>query len=361
MNTSTVYCFEVMNKRRNGPNSNRSKREKGWKGEIGIENPDDEAVHATALISTTVEDYADQSSPLYDTLSRFAEMFCEPLFDALTVSNEMTIVDEEHNKNKQDDLWRMDQLHKSLSNPEHPYNHFGTGNYDTLKMRPESKGVAIQNRFIEFHNQHYSANQSQLVVLGSEPLDTLEDWVSKLFSRFPNKKLPQDRWDTDVLYKENDLMTQCFAKPIMDSRYLELSFPFLYEESDYESQARQYIIQLIGHQGPGSIKACIQSRGWATSLMAYETTICPGTPGMFYCRIDLTEKGLESWREIVIVFFEYLSLLSTPQEWFYEELKQKEENRFQSEVNVAAATVTQRISLAMGSKLPIQWLLSKDR
>jgi insulysin len=275
--TSTVYSFRVIETRSDELDSEKLDREK-----FESKNLD--------------------SDPLYSTLSRFAKLFIEPLFSESTVSREMERIDDEYNKNKQNDLWRLNQLESSLS--KHPYNHFGTGNYETLKVQPEAKGVNIRDRFMAFHNKYYSANRSQLVVFGKEPLDTLEAWVSSLFFRFPNKNLPQIRWETDALFGESDLMTQCFVKPVMDSRELYLSFPFIDEECDYEFQASQYIIQLIGHEGPGSILANIKSMGWATRLQTYWASICPGTPGMFHCQIGLTKEGLQNYRKIVIVFFE---------------------------------------------------------
>jgi insulysin len=352
-----------METRSDGPDSNESEGEKLDREKFEGKNLDTEELQTVVLSSTTSGDYPDRSSPLYSTLSRFAKFFIEPLFSESTVSREMERIGEEHDKNKQSDLWRLDQLERSLSNPKHPYNHFGTGNYETLKAQPEAKGVNIRDRFMEFHDKYYSANRSQLVVFAKEPLDTLEAWVSSLFSGFQNKNLPQNRWETDVLFGESDLMTQCFVKPVMDSRHLHLSFPFIDEECDYESQASQYITQLIDHEGSGSIMAYIKSMGWATSLQTYKTSICPGTAGMFNCRIGLTEKGLKNYRKIVIVFFEYISLLceSQPQEWFYQELKKMADNRFESEVNVTAETLTEKISLAMGTTLPTKWLLGSLR
>ncbi|KUJ07335.1 uncharacterized protein LY89DRAFT_766505 [Mollisia scopiformis] len=234
-----------------------------------------------------------------------------------------------------------------------------TTQLETLKTQPEAKGVNIRDRFMEFHDKHYLANRSQFVVFANELLDTLEAWVSNLFFRFKNKNLPQNRWETEVLFRESDLMTQCFAKPVTNSRYFDLSFPFIDEECDYESQAGQYINQLISYEGPGGIMACIQSMGWATSIGT--CIICPGTPRMFHCKIGLTEKGLKDYREIVVVFFEYVSLLREPQEWFYQELKRNTENKLESKVSVAAKSLTEQISLAMGTKSPTKWLLGIPR
>lgn len=83
---------------------------------------------------------------------------------------------------------------------------------------------------------------------------------------------------------------QCFAKPVMDSRDLNLIFPFIDEEALFESQPSRYISHLIGHEGPGSVMAYVKSKGWANSLSAGAYPVCPGTPGIFEVQIRMTEE-----------------------------------------------------------------------
>lgn len=228
-------------------------------------------------------------SPLYGALDRFAQFFIEPLFLSSTLDRELKAVDSENKKNLQNDTWRLHQLEKSLSNPAHPFCKFSTGNLEVLKTDPEAKGVNVRDKFIEFHNKHYSANRMKLVVLGREPLDVLQRWVIELFSRVANKGLPQNRWSKEVPFLASDLGTQCFAKPVMDSRELNLLFPFIDEEYLYESQPSRYISHLIGHEGPGSIMSYIKMKGWANSLSAGAYPVCPGSPDLFDVQIRLTE------------------------------------------------------------------------
>lgn len=98
-------------------------------------------------------------SPLYGALDRFAQFFIDPLFLNSTLDRELRAVDSENKKNLQSDQWRLHQLDKSLSNPNHPYVHFSTGNLEVLKTEPEARGVDIRTNFIDFHDKHYSANR----------------------------------------------------------------------------------------------------------------------------------------------------------------------------------------------------------
>lgn len=229
-------------------------------------------------------------SPLLGALDRFAQFFIEPLFLSSTLDRELKAVDSENQKNLQNDMWRLHQLDKCLSNPNHPFCHFSTGNFDVLKTIPESQGINVRDKFIEFHAKHYSANRMKLVVLGREPLDVLQKWVVELFSSIENKNLQPNRWTEAVPFRPEDLGTQCFAKPVMDSRELNLIFPFMDEDNLFESQPSRYISHLVGHEGPGSIMAYIKSKGWANSLSAGAYPVCPGTPGIFTTQIMLTEE-----------------------------------------------------------------------
>lgn len=229
-------------------------------------------------------------SPLWEALDRFAQFFIEPLFLSNTLDRELKAVDSENKKNLQNDTWRLHQLDKSLSNPNHPYCHFSTGNFEVLKTLPEARGINVRDKFIEFHAKHYSANRMKLVVLGRESLDVLQKWVVELFSSVVNKKLDQNRWPDEVPFRQSELGVQVFAKPVMDSRELNLYFPFIDEEFLYSSQPSRYISHLIGHEGPGSIMSYIKSKGWANGLSAGAYPICSGTPAIFEVQVRLTEE-----------------------------------------------------------------------
>lgn len=298
-------------------------------------------------------------SPLYGALDRFAQFFVSPLFLENTLDREMRAVDSENKKNLQSDLWRLMQLNKSLSNPEHPYNHFSTGNLQTLKEEPLQRGVEIRNEFMKFYDKHYSANRMKLVVLGRESLDQLEQWVSELFANVNNKDLPQNRWDDIPIWLPNDMCKQVFAKPVMDSRSVDIYFPFLDEEKLHETQPSRYISHLIGHEGPGSILAYIKAKGWANGLSAGAMPVCPGA-AFFTVSVRLTQEGLQQYQQVVRVIFEYIAMIKErePEEWIFEEMKNLAEVEFRFKQKSPASRFTSRLSSVMQKPLPRDWLLS---
>ena len=217
----------------------------------------------------------------------------------------------------------------------------------------------MRKEFIQFHDKHYSANRMKLVVLGKESLDELETWVAELFAGVHNKDLPQKRWDGLKPLTKDELMTQIFAKPVMDQRTLDICFPYQDEEKLYESQPSRYISHLIGHEGPGSILAYTKAKGWVNGLDAGPSSVCPGA-ALFQISIKLTEEGLKVYREVVEVVFQYLSLIkeSPPQEWVVDEVKGMSEVDFKFQEKSSASNFVRTMCSTMQKPLPRKWLLS---
>ena len=72
---------------------------------------------------------------LEPALDRFSQFFVCPLFEADALDREKKAVDSENSKNLSNDFRKLYQLSKHLSNPHHVIHKFGTGNYETLKVR----------------------------------------------------------------------------------------------------------------------------------------------------------------------------------------------------------------------------------
>ena len=276
-----------------------------------------------------------------------------------TLDRELQAVDSENKKNLQSDPWRLQQLNRSTSGPQHPYHKFATGSYKLLHDDPISRGVKIREAFINFYKTHYSANRMKLAVLGKESLDDLESWVYEFFSDVKNQDLPQLRWDGVPICSEEDIRTQMFVKPVMDQRKLDIFFPYPDEEDLYASRPSRYISHLIGHEGPGSILAYIKDKGWATSLSAGVNPICPGS-AIFSVNTRLTESGLKNYREIVKVIFQYIAMVKEqpPQQWIVDEMSKLAEVDFTYRQKIPASTTVSGLSGTMQRPIPRDQLLS---
>ena len=223
-------------------------------------------------------------------MDRLAQFFISPLFLADSLDRELHAVDSEHSKNRQSDIWRLDQLKRELSHHGHPFHKFGTGTFDTLKVQPELNSMVPRDRMIDFFEEHYSANLMKLAILGPEPLDVLESWVTDIFSQVPNKRLAPSLWQETDPFGPEQLGKLCFAKPIEDLIQLDLTFPMTDQWSLFESKPSHYISHLIGHEGPGSILSYLKAKGWADALTAGTEAVCAGSPSLYKCVVTLTEE-----------------------------------------------------------------------
>lgn len=340
-----------------GSNAYTSATETNYYFEVAATHGKDQSAQDGATNGVTHSDQP--KSPLYGALDRFASFFVSPLFLESTLDRELRAVDSENKKNLQSDAWRMIQLNKSLSNPGHPYHHFSTGNLQTLKIEPEKRGLDVRGEFIRFYQKHYSANRMKLVVLGQDSLDEMQGWVSELFSDVKNKDLPPNRWDDVQPFSAADMGTQVFAKPVMDSRSIDIFFPFMDEEHLYASQPSRYISHLIGHEGPGSILAYIKAKGWANGLSAGAMPVCPGS-SFFTVSIRLTKEGLQQHRQVLKVIFEYIAMIKErePEEWIFDEMKAVANVDFRYQQKSPAGRFASRLSSIMQQPLPREWLLS---
>ena len=151
-------------------------------------------------------------------------------------------------------------------------------------------------------------------------MDTLQKWVEEKFSGIENKKIdfpsfPNDPFGDKILTKQINVL------PVKDLRYIKMQFQLPPQKKNYGTKPCQYLSHLLGHEGEGSILAYLKKQGWASALMAGQSTNedCFAT---FEVTIELTESGLSHIDECVESVFQYIAMLKKvgPQRWIYDEV-----------------------------------------
>lgn len=295
---------------------------------------------------------------LEGALDRFAQFFLQPLFDASCTEREIRAVDSEHKKNLQSDAWRAFQLEKSLSDPKHPYSHFGTGNAKTLWDDPKGKGLDVRDELLKFHDRYYSANVMKLVVLGRESVETLSQWVIEKFSGVRNKGLAAPTFPSNPLGKDQ-LQTQVFFRSVKDIRMLDVTFPIPDQSPLFQTKPGQFISHFIGHEGQGSILSFLKAKGWASHLSAGAMNGADGFE-FFKISVDLTSEGLKNYDKVVGAIFRYVDLLKSSQipEWSFEEVKQLCNLAFRFKEKSPPSSYASALSSQMQHPYPREWILS---
>jgi insulysin len=279
---------------------------------------------------------------LYGALDRFAQFFISPLFDASGTEREMKAVDSENKKNLNNDHWRLNQLEKHLSNPEHAYSKFGTGNLETLNVE------GIREILIKFHEQFYSANLMKLVIYGRESLDELQSWTEELFSSVKNSQVTRPEWPGQPwdLESKKNLLIQ--AKTLKEMRSMYITWLIPDQRPYYNTKPEQYLTHLIGHEGEGSLYQSLKTRGWITSLSAGCDSDAHGY-NFFQISLDLSPSGWENYEEILKWIIQYVSLLRLwgPHEGIFEECRQLSEINFKFREKGDPSTFTHQLATWM--------------
>ncbi|CAG8571116.1 16391_t:CDS:10 [Funneliformis caledonium] len=255
-------------------------------------------------------------------LDRFAQFFISPLFNADCTDRELKAVDSEFKGYLQNDDWRLYQLQKTHSNPNHPWSKFSVGNLETLKESPMKEGIDTREELIKWYEKHYSANLMKLCILGSDSLDKLTEWVVEKFSDIQNKNIESFKPVEIPLRKDVELCKIILAKPVMDIHTLNIDIPIPNQIENYKAKAEVYVAHLIGHEGVGSICSLLKKKGWITRIDVESMEYSADFHLMAIC-IKLTEDGLEHYEDVVEITFQYVEMLRRegPQEWIYKEIR----------------------------------------
>ncbi|GAB4823775.1 hypothetical protein N2152v2_010821 [Parachlorella kessleri] len=260
---------------------------------------------------------------LRGALERFAQFFSCPLVKQGAMEREVEAVNNEFTGVLQSDGCRLQQLQFHTSREGHPFRKFSWGNKKSLIEDPTARGLDVRDRLLDYYKAQYSAERMRLVILGGEPLDTLQGWAEELFSGVPAGKGPAPDFQGAGFPFEGGRL---FILPaVREEHKLQATFQLPCLNKLYGKKADDYISHLVGHEGAGSLLSALKARGWATELcggVSDQSTVA----WLFTITITLTEAGLSEGLGCglgcIRLMFEYLSMLrhAGPQEWAYREM-----------------------------------------
>jgi len=309
-----------------------------------------------------------------EALDRFSQFFVAPLFTSDATEREMKAVDSEHQKNLQSDAHRLFQLRKSSASPNHPFSKFGTGSFDTLRDIP-----AVRAALLEFHSKFYFAPAMTLCVVSPDSLDTLQEWVTELFSGVRSKpQVPEEAavcangaaaeadaavdpvssYRDLVPFESAQLAKTYYIAPVKELRLLELVWVTAALKPLYRVKPANYIAHLLGHEGQGSLLSLLKARGWADGLSA-GPGMSTETFGTFDVSVELTAAGVEHRDEIITLIFGYLRLIREQgiQKWVWDECKATAEMSFRFHEREEPIKLASRLS-SEASSYPMEHSLA---
>ena len=217
---------------------------------------------SNAYTAAEVTNYFFDIQPEYfqDGMDRFSQFFISPLLDADYVEREKNAVNSEYQMQIKDDGWRGFSVLKSTMDPAYPGSRFTIGSLETLNE-------GVDEALKAFFEANYSADQMVLVALSSAALDEMEAWIRPMFGQIANHQigpapLPPKAFGTSQLPAVLSYQT------LKDGYQLSFNFPIPATDPYYRTKPAEYLTNLIGHEGEGSLYQALKSKGWIESLAA---------------------------------------------------------------------------------------------
>ena len=266
-------------------------------GHGGFSNASTSFAHTTYFFEV-------DASALEGALDRFAPLFIAPLFDSERIEGERSIVQSEFVSRSRNDRLRGLSAWKQTLDPRHPLSRFHVGSASTLEERP---GTSLRTDLIDFYEGTYSSHLMKLVVLGREPLDTLERFVRTRFAAVPRRPIERLRIAAP-LFRKGLLPARLDIEPLREARALTLSFAIPSLTPHYRAKPLALVSQLVGHEGRGSLLSALKAKGWAEGLVAGPDVSHPDF-ATFGITVQATEAGIANAEEVVAFVFAYLDLI----------------------------------------------------
>lgn len=245
-------------------------------------------------------------------MDRFAQFFISPLLAKEYVAREKNAVHSEYQLQIKDDNWRGSSALKAAMNPAYPGSRFTIGSLDTL-------GQGVDEALLEFFNTEYSADQMILVALSNESLDELEQWIRPMFGEIKNQKIGPAKM-TEKAFTADQLPAVLTHQSLKNQRRLGYNFSIPSTEIYYRKKPAQYITNLLGHEGEGSLHQLLKERGWIESLAAGVSRL-DAANAFLSVDMEINEAGAAHIEEIGQLLFGYIDLLRSqpPKAWRYAE------------------------------------------
>jgi len=314
----------------------------------GSDNGETDSEHTVFYFDVAPQD-------LKDALDRFAQFFVSPLFKWDASRREVKAIESEFQQAIQGDSERLAQLMWHECDEAHPYHRFGWGDKRSLEELPAAAGIDVRAAMGKFHGQHYSSNLMTLVMLGQEPLDTLQQWAAESCGAIPNLRLERPSFASPSLpIPDARLPMMRWITPIKQRRCLELQWyvPPLWQH--HRAKPGDYVSHLLGHEGKGSCLAALKAAGLADGLSAGVDTDEQTTAAtMFAVSVDLTPRGLEQIDAVAQLVFAELGMLARrePEAWVYEEMRDVAALRFRHMEQEEEVDYTRRLAISLQQRL----------
>jgi insulysin len=227
---------------------------------------------------------------LVEILDIFSRFFIDPLFNESSVLREVNAVNSEHEKNINDDYWRIRQVFLNVRDKDNSTNTFPTGSLETLN-KPD-----IREQLIKFYNTHYVSSNIALCIISSHKIKKQLDMINNTFGLIESKPYIKEKL-VKPFFKESKTF---FIKSLDKTYYLIYSWEINVE--DVLNNTFNILIFMLRNSSEKSIKFYLINNGLIENLY---TAI--NSDGVFQIMIYLTKYGYKKMSLVEEILFNYIN------------------------------------------------------
>jgi|UniRef100_A0A6C0IXM0 secreted Zn-dependent insulinase-like peptidase len=240
--------------------------------------------YSNAYTSTfeTVYFFTIFNDKLEEAIDMFSRFFIDPLFDEGSVNREINAIQSEHDKNIQQDNWRMQHFYGLISKKDSMLNKFGTGDLSSLQKD------GLRKRMIAYYKQYYVSSNINVVTVSKIANSTVKKYIEKSFSNIPTKIEPKIKINKPFFELQGK---DYFLKSVSKDH----SMIYLWEIPDHSNYLKTHSNYIISHvissDVEGSLKSFLIKKGLVKNVYSYIMD-----EGLFILNVRLSK--LDNWREV---------------------------------------------------------------
>lgn len=296
---------------------------------------DEQTCYFFEVPSDATHKLADQKTeePVFNHLSRvFGDAFKNPLFPESMFEREIYAIDNEHNANKNNTGRLLYHGLRLVSNPEHPFHQFSTGNFFTLNDLPNMKKIKVKDQLTSYYENNYVAERMSLVIRSPQSLNQLQKMAVanfgdiktsaqfqaskkskfKIFGGSKTESLepafPKDSTEFNILSSWDYSKVPTFSSKeangcifIQSSNTPTLRLLFPVQTGRYGSKLKlleDAWCNLVGDESDGSLDDLLKNKGYILGLSAFTQSISIRDE-VLVLELKLTNAGAKKISEII--------------------------------------------------------------
>jgi len=197
-------------------------------------------------------------------LDRYSDVFTAPLFEASWIWDEVSAVDSEHNKNRNSQDWRLQELIRHHADERSPMHRFHTGSRASRATLQRTSKETLAAEIQAFFAANYCPPRLRLVTFGPRPVQWQLEKARAFFERIPRAgragrcAAEAPSFANPPPFPNSTLGTMLRMEGLATQAELHLVFPMRNLQPWVRSRPMAYLDHIVNYGGPGSLVVALR-------------------------------------------------------------------------------------------------------